>query len=79
MFLCDHIHRNYIQEEGLTPIVNLKALEVVGEETASTLILRAYYNDTYTDIDAQRFRFVFNLRSPGTDAIWTSRFDIKTS
>jgi len=68
-----------LQKEGISPIVNLKSLEVIGAETTSTLLIRAYYQDTYIDIDAQRFRFIYNLRSPATNAIWTSRFDIKTN
>jgi len=31
------------------------------------------------ELDPQRFRFVFNLRSPGTDAIWTTKFDVETN
>ncbi|MBU0708189.1 SpoIID/LytB domain-containing protein, partial [Patescibacteria group bacterium] len=68
-----------LQKESVDSITNLKSLEVIGAEGKSTLLVRVYYEQGYIDIDAQRFRFVFNLRSPGTDAIWTSRFDIRTS
>ncbi|MBU1110751.1 SpoIID/LytB domain-containing protein, partial [Patescibacteria group bacterium] len=68
-----------LQKEGINPIINLKAIEIIGEETANSLLLRVFHGDTYTDLDAQRFRFVFNLRSPGTNAIWTSRFNVINS
>lgn len=64
--------------EGIPAISNLTSLEAIGVANSKTLLIRAYHDGGYTDIDAQRFRFVFNLRSPGTDALWTSRFDIRT-
>lgn len=68
-----------LEEEGVEPVQDLKSIEVIGVETESSLLLRIYHRGGYLDIDAQRFRFVYNLRSPGTDALWTSRFDIITN
>ncbi len=68
-----------LRAEGIEPIQGLTSIEHFGSATKSTTKLRAYHNGTYTEIDASRFRFVFNLRSPTTDAIWTSRFDVVTS
>jgi len=68
-----------LRSNGIGPITGLTSIEHFGSAAKATTKLRAYHNGTYTEIDAARFRFVFNLRSPATNAIWTSRFDIVTS
>src|SRR3989339_157287 len=68
--------RAKLTELDLTVVANIKSIEVVvgAKQTES---MRIYYDDTYVNLDPGRFLFVFNLRSPGTDAIWSSRFDIQ--
>ncbi len=75
-----------LNKSGITPITNFNAIEVLdengksGANTAQTKTVRVYFNNgSVVDIDANRFKFVFNLKSPGTDAIWTTRFDILTA
>lgn len=75
-----------LTQNGLTYVSNLAALEVLdengnpGAETAETKTIRAYFGDgQVVTVIGSRFKFVFNLRSPGTDAIWSTRFDIVTA
>lgn len=70
--------RNKLSELKIAVVENLKSIEViVGSQ--HTERFRIYYQDTFVDIEPERFRFVFNLRSKSTDAIWSSRFDIQTN
>lgn len=68
-----------LKDNNVTPVSSLKSIEVLGSATKASSKVRAYFGDTYQEVDANRFRFVFNLRSQGTDAIWTSRFDFVSS
>lgn len=77
---------NRLQENNLTPVQNLTSMEVVdengssGANTANVAYVRAYHSgNQMEEVTGSRFKFVFNLRSPGTDAIWTTRFDIITA
>lgn len=67
-----------LQEAGIAVISDIKSIEITvgGSRTES---LRVYYGNTYANISPERFRFAYNLRSPGTDALWSSRFDIQTN
>lgn len=72
--------RNTLQSHGITPVDSVQAVEVTGSNSKSSNLVRVYFNNGQSrEVSAQRFRFVFNLRSPGTDAIWTSRFDVLSS
>lgn len=71
--------RQKLEVEGIQPIRGLTALEVLGANSRSATKVRVYHQGSATEIDAGRFKFVYNLRSPGTDAIWTSRFDVMTN
>lgn len=72
--------RSTLQSHGITPVDIVTAVEVFGQTSRTTTLIRVYYGDGQSkEIDGQRFRFVFNLRSPGTNAIWTPRFDVVTS
>lgn len=68
-----------LKSESIILVAGLKSIEHFASATKSTTKLRAYFGDTFAEVDASRFRFVYNLRSPGTDAIWTSRFDLMTN
>jgi len=75
-----------LQANGINPVVNLTAIEIVdengnpGANTAQTAFVRAYYGDgSVAEVAGIRFKFVYNIRSPGTNAIWTSRFDAVTA
>lgn len=68
-----------LKTEGVTPVQGLTSIEHFGSATKSTTKLRAYHAGGFSEIDAARFRFVYNLRSPTTNAIWTSRFDVVTT
>lgn len=70
---------NTLKGKNITPVENLTSLEVIGSATKASQKIRAYFNQTFAEVDASRFKFVFNLRSPGTDAIWTGRFDVVSS
>lgn len=77
---------NKLTELEIEPVTELTALEILdangnsGANTAENGHVRAYYGTgKIVDIEASRFKFVYNLRSPGTDAIWTTRFDIITA
>lgn len=69
--------RNTLSNHGVTPVDKVQAVEITGTNSRSSNVLRVYYNNGQSrEVDAQRFKYVFNLRSPGTDAIWTPRFDV---
>jgi len=75
-----------LNENELTSVTDLTALEILdendnpGANTAQTKTVRVYFDNGKTiNVAASRFKFVFNLRSPGTDAIWTTRFDVVTA
>lgn len=71
-----------LREHGIEPVTHLQALAIAGADSAQTTKVVALYGDGETkslEVDGKRFRYVYNLRSPGTDAIWTTRFDVKTS
>jgi len=75
-----------LKENNLTYIENLTALEIIdengntGANTATVSQVRAYFNDgSIVSVTGNRFKFVFNLRSPGTDGIFTTRFDVITA
>lgn len=72
-----------LSELSIQPVQQLKSIEVIdqngrsGASTAQVKELRVYFGSGQTvTIPASRFKLVYNLRSPGTNAIWTSRFDI---
>lgn len=65
--------------EKIAPIEGLSALEVLGSNSKNSTRLRAYHKNGAVEIDAARFKFIYNLRSPGTNAVWTSRFDAATN
>jgi hypothetical protein len=72
--------REALQNEGITPVDSVSAIEVLGANSKSSTTVRVYYGDGQSrEVAASRFKFVYNLRSPGTNAIWTSRFDVVTS
>ncbi|MCA9391734.1 SpoIID/LytB domain-containing protein [candidate division WWE3 bacterium] len=71
---------------GVEPVTDFDAIEIVdenggsGANTAQVGKVRMYYqNGKVAEVTGSRFKFVFNLRSPGTDAIWTTRFDVITA
>lgn len=69
--------RDTLQSHGITPVNTVQAVEITGSNSKISNIIRVYFNNGQSrEVSAQRFRFVFNLRSPGTNAIWTSRFDV---
>lgn len=70
-----------LRENGIEPIEDLRSIEAFGSATKATTKLRVYYGEELksVEIEAKRFRFVYNLRSPSTNAIWTSRFDVVTN
>lgn len=73
-----------LEEDGQeTRIDNLQTLAVTGADGPQTQKLIAYYgqpgNLQETSVDAKKFRYVFNLQSPGTDAIWTTRYDVRAN
>ena len=78
--------RERLTEAGIEPVTDLKSIEIIdqngnaGAGTAQTAFLRAYYQDGgMAEVTGKRFKFVYNLRSPGTNAIWTTRFDVVTA
>ncbi|MCA9390352.1 SpoIID/LytB domain-containing protein [candidate division WWE3 bacterium] len=72
--------QNTLQSNGITPVDTISGVEVTGYNSRSSSLVRVYYgNNQSREVDAQRFRFVFNLRSPGTDLIPTARFDVTRS
>lgn len=71
-----------LREQGIEPVTSLQALAIAGADGAQTTRVVALYGNGETktaEVSAKRFRYVYNLRSPGTNAIWTTRFDVKTS
>jgi len=68
-----------LREKNIVPVENLTSIEVIGSATKASQTVRVYFNNTYAEVNAARFKFVYNLRSPGTDAIWTTRFDVVNS
>ena len=71
---------NALTSEGITPVGTVTAVEVTGSNSKASSSVRVYFGSGNSrEVDAERFRFVFNLRSPGTDAIWTTRYDVVSS
>jgi SpoIID/LytB domain protein len=77
---------NKLVAENIEPITDLRALEIIdqngrpGANTAHNKSIRVYYQDNkMVEISSERFKFVYNLRSPGTNAIWSTRYDILTA
>ena len=71
---------------GIEPVTSFSAIEIVdqngssGANTAQVGKVRVYYSDgKVAEVIGSRFKFVFNLRSPGTNALWTTRFDVRTA
>jgi len=67
-----------LNTEGIQAVFDMQSisLEINAKQTVSMVVVSSNGNFT---LDPQRFRFVFNLRSPGTDAIWTTKFDVETN
>lgn len=70
--------KDTLKSQGIAIVEDLKSIEVItgAQRTES---LRVYYQNTYVNISPERFRFVYNLRSPGTNALWSSRWDIQSN
>lgn len=68
-----------LRKEGLVPLEKVTAVEVFGANSRETTKVRFYDESGFQEVSGKRFKLVFNLRSPGTDAIWTTRFDVKTN
>lgn len=78
--------RSKLANFGIEPVTDLKSIEIIdgngnpGTGTAQVAFLRAYFQDgKMAEVTGKRFKFVYNLRSPGTNAIWTTRFDVVTA
>lgn len=71
---------------GIEPISSFNAIEIIdqngrsGANTAQVGKVRVYYSSgKVAEVTGSRFKFVYNLRSPGTNALWTTRFDVLTA
>lgn len=69
--------RDALVSEGIQPFANVTEISVVGANESATKTLHVSGDSgNVVDVSAQDFRFVYNVRSPGTNAIWTQRFDV---
>ncbi len=78
-------------QSGIEPISDFNAIELIdqngksvnpasGPQSGQTAKVRVYYqNGKVAEVTASRFKFVFNLLSPGTDSIYSTRFDVLTA
>jgi peptidoglycan hydrolase-like amidase len=65
-----------LAEEGIANISNIKDITAIFSGEGYTNTLRVKHGGGSTDVDGQRFRKVFVLRSRGHLALWSSLFDV---
>jgi len=67
-----------LKNEGIDSVMDFSSIELnlSPQHTTGFHVITAKGT---VNVDPERFRLVFNLRSPGTDAIWTTKFDVETN